>query len=151
MATLSPLRARRLAHRQTEPTEKLVVFPGQRDWFGLHLHQILRIESFTSSTAIAPDIQRINLNQLLGTDGADELSNQPSYLILLQADEHPAPFGLMLQAKPTLKRFPQSQFVCQRSESEPEAVFHRFCTMMVQDQAGFQIFLLDPAKIYRTV
>jgi chemotaxis signal transduction protein len=151
MATLSPLRARRLAHRQTEPTEKLVVFPVQRDWFGLHLHQILRIEPFVSDTAIAPNIRLIDLNQLLCADGAAELSNQPSYLILLQVDVHQCPCGLVLQAKPTLKRFPQSQFVPQQPEAELEALLHRHCTMKVQDQSGFQVFLLDPDKIYQMV
>jgi chemotaxis signal transduction protein len=151
MATLSPLRARRLANRQTEPTEKLVVFPVQRDWFGLHLHQILRIEPFGNATAIAQEIQLIDLNQFLYTNGAAELSNQPSYLILLQADAHQHPFGLLLHAKPTLKRFPQSQFASQQPEEDLEAVFHKHCTMKVQDQSGFQVFLLDPTKIHRAV
>jgi hypothetical protein len=151
MATLSPLRARRLANRQTEPTEKLVVFPAQRDWFGLHLHQILRIESFVNPTAIAPDIQLIDLNQLLCADRADELSNQPSYLILLQADERPTPLGLVLQAKPILKRFPQSQFVSRQPGTELGTILHSFCTMRVQDQTGFEVFLLDLAKIRQAV
>jgi hypothetical protein len=109
----------------------------------------LRIEAFGS--AVAQEIQLIDLNKLLCSDGTDKRSNQPSYLILLRVDEQPYPIGLVLEAKPTLKRFPQSQFVSQRSEAELEVGFYKHCTTKAQDQSGFQVFLLDPAKICRTV
>lgn len=149
MATLSSLRSRRLAHRKTEPTEKLVVFPVHRDWFGLHLHHILRIEPFFNTTAITPEIQLIDLHQMLFPEVSSELTDQPSYLILLHGTAETSDLsGLVLHSKPGLQRFPQSQFANPSASEMDGSVFHKFCTMRVQNQNGFQVFLLDPAKIY---
>jgi chemotaxis signal transduction protein len=148
MATPSSLRSRRLANRQAEPTEKLVIFPIGTDWFGLRLQHIVHIEPFASHAAIGSDVTLIDLTQRLFPEQSTDLSDQQSYLIRLQASVGEEPKGLVLQSKPTLQRVPTSQFTDSMVSEVNGAEQYPLCSQIVRDQTGFQIFLLDPAKIY---